>query len=181
MSQQAEFIKIAQAEVGTIEGPKENETKYGKFTKANFQPWCGSFIMWCAKQAGLKIPNVVWTPGGAAAFQGQGRWSNAATAKPAPGDICFFDFPGGKEIDHVGIVIKDNGDGTVTTVEGNTSPEKKTGSQANGGEVCIRIRGYKKNKAKKDITIVGFGHPKFKKDTPVVYASADAAKAAAKK
>ena len=33
------LVEIALAEVGTIEGPKDNETKYGAFTKANFQPW----------------------------------------------------------------------------------------------------------------------------------------------
>jgi len=77
---------------------------------------------------------VLFTPAGVAGFQGKGRWVNASTAKPEPGDICFFDFPGGREIDHVGIVVKDNADGTVTTVEGNTSPEKKKGSQSNGGK-----------------------------------------------
>jgi len=162
MGQREDFVSIAQKEVGTVEGPKNNETKYGKFTKANFQPWCGSFVMWCANEVGLKIPNCVFTPAGVAGFQGQGKWSNAATAKPKSGDIVFFDFPGGREVDHVGIVLKDNGDGTITTIEGNTSPEKKKGSQSNGGEVCIRIRGYKKNKLGKEITVVGFGSPKFK-------------------
>jgi hypothetical protein len=28
-------VEIALAEVGYVEGPKDNETKYGKFTKAN--------------------------------------------------------------------------------------------------------------------------------------------------
>ncbi len=58
------LIEVAKKEVGTIEGPKDNETKYGKFTKANFQPWCGSFVMWCANQAGVKVPNTVYTPAG---------------------------------------------------------------------------------------------------------------------
>jgi hypothetical protein len=59
----------------------------------------------------------------------------------------------------------DNGDGTVTTIEGNTSPEKKpTGSQANGGEVAERIRAYKaNNKRKLGVYIVGFGRPKWSK------------------
>ena len=43
----ARLIEVATAELGTIEGPKDNETKYGAYTKANFQPWCGSFINWC--------------------------------------------------------------------------------------------------------------------------------------
>ena len=163
MSQKEKFLEVAKAELGTIE-EGNNHTKYGKFTKHDGQPWCGSFVMWCAAQVSLKIPNCVWTPGGVSGFQGIGRWSNAATSKPKPGDIVFFDFiEGGAPVEHVGIVIKDNGDGTVTTIEGNTSPEKKAkGSQANGGEVCERIRGYKTNKAGKAVTIVGFGSPKFK-------------------
>ena len=166
MSKQDDFIIAARAEIGTVEGPRTNETKYGKFTKHDLQPWCGSFVMWCANQAKIKIPNVVWTPGGAEAFKGIGAWSNAETASPQPGDIVFFDFvKGGAKIEHVGIVVKDNLDGTVTTVEGNTVPEKKTkGSQANGGEVAERIRAYKKdNKRKLTATIVGFGRPKWSK------------------
>ena len=165
MTQASKFLEIAQAEVGVAEGPKENETKYGKFTKMNFQPWCGSFVMWVAKQAKIKIPNCVYTPAGKAGFQGLGTWFNVGTEKPQPGDIVFFDFPGGDKVDHVGIILKDNGDGTVTTIEGNTSPEKKpTGSQANGGEVALRIRAYKaNNKRKLGVFIVGFGRPKWSK------------------
>lgn len=162
MATAEEFLAVAQKEKGTVEGPKDNETKYGKFTKHDFQPWCGSFVMWCANEVGLKIPNCVYTPAGVEGFKGKGAWSNAATAKPKPGDIAFFDFvEGGAPVEHVGIVIKDNGDGTVTTIEGNTSPENKKGSQANGGEVAVRVRGYKKNKPGKLVTIVGFGTPKF--------------------
>ena len=163
MSKIDDFLAIAQKEVGTIEGPKDNETKYGVFTKHNFQPWCGSFVMWCAHQAGLKIPNVVYTPAGVEGFKGIGAWSNGETASPKPGDIVFFDFvEGGAPVEHVGIVLKDNLDGTVTTIEGNTSSEKKVkGSQANGGEVAKRIRAYKKNNKRKLTSfIVGFGRPK---------------------
>ena len=165
MSQVDNFLAVAKAELGTVEGPKDNETKYGAFTKHNFQPWCGSFVMWCAAQVKVKLPNVVYTPAGVAGFQGLGSWSNAATATPKPGDIVFFDFvEGGAPVEHVGIVLKDNLDGTVTTIEGNTSPEKKKGSQANGGQVAERIRAYKKdNKRKLTPYIVGFGRPKWSK------------------
>lgn len=166
MSQVNDFLAVAKAEVGTVEGPKDNETKYGAFTKANFKPWCGSFVMWCAAQVKYKMPNVVWTPGGVAAFQGTGSWSNAETAKPQPGDIVFFDFiEGGAPVEHVGIVVQDNGDGTITTIEGNTSAEKhKGGSQANGGQVAERIRAYKtSNKRKLTNFVVGFGRPKWSK------------------
>jgi hypothetical protein len=159
----ARLIEIAKAEVGTIEGPKDNETKYGAFTKANFQPWCGSFVMWCANEAGVKVPNTVYTPGGAAAFKKAGSWIDGDVADPEPGDVAYFDFPsdGVDRISHVGIVIEDNGDGTVWCIEGNTSSNKK-GSQRNGGEVCKQLRAYKKNKKNVMISIVGFGRPKFK-------------------
>ncbi len=168
MGQRKEFIEIAKAEVGTIEGPKDNETKYGAFTKANFQPWCGSFVNWCANQVGLKIPNCVYTPGGATAFIKKNQWEKAEEAIPLPGDIVFFDFPqdGVDRISHVGIVVKDNGDGTVTCIEGNTAPDKK-GDQRNGGEVCRKVRAYKKKNGSKlrrsqVVSIVGFGKPVFK-------------------
>ena len=159
----ARLIQIAKSQVGYIEGPKDNETKYGAFTKANFQPWCGSFVMWCADQAGVKVPNTVYTPGGAAAFKKSGRWIDVDVADPEPGDIAYFDFPGDgvDRISHVGIVVEDNEDGTVWCIEGNTSSSKK-GSQRNGGEACRQLRAFKKNKKNVQISIVGFGRPKFK-------------------
>jgi hypothetical protein len=159
----AKLIEVAKAEIGTVEGPKDNETKYGAFTKANFLPWCGSFVMWCADQAGVKVPNTVSTPAGAAAFKKSGKWIDGDIADPEPGDIVYFDFPsdGVDRISHVGIVIADNEDGTVWCIEGNTSGDSK-GSQRNGGEVCKKLRAYKKNKKNVQISIVGFGRPKFK-------------------
>jgi hypothetical protein len=162
----AKLVEIATAEIGTVEGPKDNETKYGKFTKADFQPWCGSFVNWCANEAGVKIPNTVYTPGGAQAFKKANSWIDGDLADPEPGDIAYFDFPsdGVDRISHVGIVAVDNGDGTVWCVEGNTSGDPK-GSQRNGGEVCKKLRAYKKNKKGILVSIVGFGRPKFGKSS----------------
>jgi hypothetical protein len=168
MGQRLDFIKVAEGELGVIEGPKENETKYGAFTKANFLPWCGSFVNWCANEVGLKIPNCVSTVAGATAFMKKGQWEKAEEAIPLPGDVVFFDFPndGVDRISHVGIVVKDNGDGTVTCIEGNTAPDKK-GDQRNGGQVCLKVRAYKKKNGSKfrksqAVTVVGFGKPVFK-------------------
>jgi len=79
----------------------------------------------------------------------------------------FFDFvKGGADVEHVGIVLKDNGDGTVTTIEGNTAGDKKKSkSEANGGEVAVKTRAYKaKNKRGLLPFVVGFGRPAFKAD-----------------
>jgi hypothetical protein len=168
MGQRLDFIKVAEGELGVIEGPKDNETKYGAFTKANFLPWCGSFVNWCANEVGLKIPNCVSTVAGATAFMKKNQWEKAEEAIPLPGDVVFFDFPndGVDRISHVGIVVKDNGDGTVTCIEGNTAPDKK-GDQRNGGQVCLKVRAYKKKNGSKFrksqvVTVVGFGKPFFK-------------------
>jgi hypothetical protein len=163
MTQAADFVAKARSQQGVVEGPKNNETIYGKFTSHDLQPWCGSFVMWCAAQIGFKaMPNCVYTPAGVTIFQGQGRWYNHETATPQTGDIAFFSFDG-KGTEHVGIVIKDNGDGTVTTIEGNTSPDSKpAGSQANGGEVCLKTRAYRSaNKRGMPVFVVGFGRPKW--------------------
>ena len=34
----ARMVEVALAEEGYVEGPKDNETKYGAFTKTNFLP-----------------------------------------------------------------------------------------------------------------------------------------------
>jgi hypothetical protein len=172
----ARLIQVAKSQVGYIEGPKDNETKYGAYTKANFQPWCGSFVNWCANEAGVKIPNTVYTPGGAAAFKKSGAWIDGDIADPEPGDIAYFDFPsdGVDRISHVGIVIEDNEDGTVWCIEGNTS-SKKSGSQRNGGEACKQLRAFKKNKAGVQVSIVGFGRPKFKSGAAKPVSSNDGA------
>ena len=81
------LIQVALAEVGTAE-TGNNETKYGKFMKADKLPWCGSFLNWCADQAGVKVPNVVSTRAGAEAFQKRKQWHTT----PKIGDFVFFDF-----------------------------------------------------------------------------------------
>lgn len=169
MSQLDLFIQTAWKEVGFVEGPKENETKYGKEMGANYLPWCGSFVMWCAKKAGVVMPNVILTSAGAKSFQARKRWQDAATATPEVGDIAFFDFPGDgvERISHVGIVVGVQAkSGTVHTIEGNTSGDSK-GDQRNGGMVAFKTRTYKKTKRLKlkrsePVSIVGFGKPKFK-------------------
>jgi hypothetical protein len=161
MGQRADLIKVIQAEVGTKESPaNSNKVKYNH---NNGQYWCGYFVDWCAAQVKLKMPSCVYTPSGVEGFKGKGLFANPETSKPMPGWVAFMNFPGGDKVDHVGWVIKDNGDGTVTTIEGNTTADGAKGSQSNGGEVCTKIRAYRaNNKRKMAVTIIGFGTPKFK-------------------
>jgi hypothetical protein len=143
----AAVIAVALAEVGTIE-QGDNLTKYGEYTGANGLPWCGSFVNWCANEAGVKIPNMVSTAAGAQKMKDQLRWQ----LTPKLGDLCFMDFPhdGVDRISHIGIVVK-VGKTSVLCVEGNTSGN---GDQRNGGMVMTKQRFLGKE-------IVGFARPKY--------------------
>ena len=147
----ARLIEVAAAEVGTIE-EGDNLTKYGKFTKADGLPWCGSFVNWCAAQAGVKLHSVVGTAVGAHKFKEMQRWSTM----PQLGYLAFMDFPhdGVDRISHIGIVVGLIDTKTCLTIEGNTSG---TGDQRNGGMVMVKVRSYGEGKE-----IVGFGIPKLR-------------------
>ena len=160
------IIEVAKKEIGTIEGPKDNETKYGAWTKVNFQPWCQSFVSWCAFTSGLdakKYPKTASTVAAADWFKKNDRWADARNDDPSPGDWIYFDFPddGVNRISHVGICIKNNGNGTIQVIEGNTSGTSK-GDQRNGGMCVEKTRAYvKDNKLKLMNAVVGWGRPVY--------------------
>jgi len=162
----ARIIEVAKAEVGTIEGPKDNETKYGKWTGANFLPWCQSFVSWCAFTAGLDpktYPKSAATIAASDWFKKNNRWADARNDEPTAGDWIYFDFPddGVNRISHVGLCIKNNGNGTIQVIEGNTSGTAK-GDQRNGGMCVEKTRAYvKDNKLKLMNPVVGWGRPVY--------------------
>jgi peptidoglycan hydrolase-like protein with peptidoglycan-binding domain len=159
------IIEVAKKEVGTIEGPKDNETKYGAWMKVNFQPWCQSFVSWTAFTSGLdpkKYPKTASTVAAADWFKKNNRWADARNDDPTPGDWIYFDFPddGVNRISHVGLCIKNNGDGTIQVIEGNTSGTAK-GDQRNGGMCVEKTRAYVKNKKGLLNAVVGWGRPVY--------------------
>jgi uncharacterized protein (TIGR02594 family) len=143
------LIEVALAEVGTAE-TGNNETKYGKHMKADKLPWCGSFLNWCADQAGIDVPNVVSTRAGADAFKKIKRWYET----PKIGDFVFFDFVIDDKtiINHVGLVIRVS-DKQIVTIEGNTSGG---GDQRNGGEVMVKSRTLGARSF-----VIGYGRPTY--------------------
>jgi hypothetical protein len=143
------LIQVALAEVGTIE-TGNNETKYGKHMKADKLPWCGSFLNWCADQAGVKVPNVVSTRAGAEAFRKRKQWHTT----PKIGDFVFFDFiiDDKETINHIGLVIRCS-EKQIVTIEGNTSGG---GDQRNGGEVMVKSRTLGARSF-----VVGYGRPAY--------------------
>jgi len=107
--------------------------------------WCGAFVYWCFKQAGVAIP-VAFSTGYTAAYcPGWEAWAKAkgyllpANATPRRGDIVLFNWDGDSYADHIGIVIGYYGGSVIATAEGNTS-NTVSGSQTNGNSTAIKER-----------------------------------------
>jgi hypothetical protein len=112
-------------------GINEADGSYRKYGQPSH--WCGAFAEWCVKQAtGGKVPwageNFHYVPNITNWAQKNGVYEsyNAATAPQSikPGDMVIFRI-NGKESAHVGIVTRVNPDGSIETVEGNTSDQCK--------------------------------------------------------
>ena len=78
-------------------------------------PWCAYFVSWCAAQAGAPIGDGGTGLGSVEAVTAWAQRTGRFTTEPAPGELILF---GGR---HIGIVESVNADGTLTTIEGNTS------------------------------------------------------------
>jgi hypothetical protein len=154
-----QVVDLARQHIGYVEGPRNNETKFGAWSGYNFQPWCGSFINWLFHSTGTHgEPSVVWTPGGANSYKSKGRLLPRNSGDVRPGDVVFFDWGGSQNtgaIDHVGLVEAVLPDGRIQTIEGNTSSTDR-GSQSNGGGVWRRVRPRG--------VIAGFGRPNYAAD-----------------
>lgn len=44
-------LKIAQEEIGYVEGPLSNQSKYGKWFSNRRSAWCAEFLTWCVNEA----------------------------------------------------------------------------------------------------------------------------------
>lgn len=148
----ADVLAMARSQLGMREQPAgSNRTPYGAAYGGDGEPWCAKFVWWVFRQslASQLIPKAAFTPTFAQWFKDHGRWGE----KPRPGAVVFFDFPGDKvhRISHVALVEAVNGDGSITTIEGNTCSGRK-GSQRDGDGVWRRTR---------RVGIVGYGYPAY--------------------
>lgn len=122
-----DIVGVALTQVGYQEG-SDNYTKYGEWYGQPNSPWCGMFVSWCAKEAG--IPTSVLKRTGIANPSSFGlSYKSGSDYTPQKGDLFFK-----KSFSHVGIVYYTEG-AYFYTIEGNTS----TSSNA-GDSVMIRKR-----------------------------------------
>lgn len=152
-----QVLKEAANHLGYKESPaNSNNNKFGQWYGMNYQPWCAMFVSYCLYVKGLPLKittpkGFAYCPFGIKWFKDQCLWH---TSSPKPGDVIFFDWKNEQGVrdgvsDHVGFVEKVNADGSITTIEGNTS----VGNNSNGGQVMRRTR--------QGADIVGYGRPPY--------------------
>ncbi|GGL57474.1 CHAP domain-containing protein [Planomonospora parontospora] len=158
------LLKVAEKQIGITENTVGGGTKFHSWYMASQRaqetlardggvmenyanaPWCAMFISWVGEQAGLRsvIGADAYAIAWAGWFQDRHRWGHLAK----PGALVYFDLDsdddrGIYKIDHMGLVERDNEDGTITTIEGNTDK----------GKVERRIRPTS--------DVVGYGYPRY--------------------
>lgn len=122
-----QIVEVALGEYGTVGGDKYRQWYTGY---ADGQPWCATFISWCAEQCGLieqgVIPKFQGCNWGVSWFIEKGLFHyspyyGGGGYTPKTGDIIFYSKSHIKyDSSHVGIVQYVE-DGHVITIEGNTS------------------------------------------------------------
>lgn len=107
---------------------KYNKWFYGYDVSGDCYDWCAVFVCWvfaACNATKLIYQNTASCGDLAYNFYRRGRW---VWDNFKPGDIVFMNWdggsssviPGSKSLDHVGIIVCKNSDGSYTTIEGNT-------------------------------------------------------------
>ena len=140
-----DVIRIAQGEVGyqarNYRRCKYNEWYYGADVSGEEYHWCVVFLEWVFDQAGAR--DLLYENTAGAEFFGLGFYKRGRLLKSGfkVGDLLLLHWkdgesdyvPGFPKLNHCGIIIAVNDDGSYTTIEGNT------GDNPNG-EVVIKRR-----------------------------------------
>lgn len=159
-----QMLNEARSQVGYREG-KNNDNKYGIWYGMNHQPYCAIALTWCA----ARVPGMLTIMGGRWSFCPS--WANwfrlrgqFYTSNGQRGDIVFFDWSGQKRRGHEAhVAVAEKFEGNyVYTIEFNTVGG--AGNQSDGGGVYKRKRHIS--------TIVGYGRPKYTRETNVQPVSA---------
>src|SRR4051794_8373430 len=120
-------LQLAQAEVGQAEQPpgSNDSPRIAEYRAATagsgVGPWCAYFVSWAAQNAGAPLGEAGQGFGSVGALaswaQRTGRWTPAAAAgtPPQAGDLIVWG------AQHTGIVESVDPDGTIHTIEGNSS------------------------------------------------------------
>jgi hypothetical protein len=134
-------VGIAQREVGQREEPpgSNNSARIAQYRSAvpggGVGPWCAYFASWVAKQNGTPLGD---NGQGFARVDDVWSWAErsgravpgGAGVKPSPGDLIIWD-------EHMGVVEAVNPDGSIRTIEGNSSDAVTRRTHPAGGDGAI--------------------------------------------
>ena len=135
------IVNLVSREVGVAEQPpgSNDSPRIAQFRQATagsgVGPWCAYFTSWAAREAGVPLGDN---------GQGFGRvddvyaWAqkagkavpNAPGVTPQPGDLIVWD-------EHIGVVESVSTDGTINTIEGNSSDQVSKRSYPPGSRPAI--------------------------------------------
>jgi Repeat of unknown function (DUF346)/CHAP domain len=87
--------------------------------------WCSDFSRWVWRNVGADVDGLTAAAG---TFYCYGEANDTLSNTPHVGDAVVFNYQGGCWADHVALVTKVNGNGTIETISGNWNG--KSGSQA---------------------------------------------------
>jgi len=117
-------VAAASGEVGQVEQPpgSNDSPRIAEYRTATagsgVGPWCAYFVSWAAKQAGTPVGEAGQGFGSVDALyawaQRTGRATPASAGPPQPGQLIVWD-------EHIGIVESVEADGSIKTIEGNSS------------------------------------------------------------
>jgi hypothetical protein len=118
------ILNAARGEIGVTESPpgSNNSPRIAQYRQATAGspgpgPWCAYFVSWAARQAGAPIGDNGSGYGAVDAVRAWGQRTGRAfpnTQTPKPGDLILFN-------QHIGLVESVDPNGTVHTIEGNSS------------------------------------------------------------
>ena len=84
------IVSAAQAEMITNGGANPRKNKYNGYDD---HPWCGDFVNWCAKSAGINAPSQTSVEMGVKGMQNFGLYHDVGDGyTPKPGDFVYFDW-----------------------------------------------------------------------------------------
>jgi hypothetical protein len=141
----ARALAAAQAEVGVAEQPpgSNDSPRIAEFRQATagsgVGPWCAYFVSWAAAQAGAPIGEQGQGMGATIAVEEWGKRTGRALPPgqpPQPGDLIVW---GSR---HIGIVESVGPDGSINTIEGNSSDSvarRSYGPDGGGATSYVRL------------------------------------------
>jgi len=141
------IVALVSGEVGQAESPpgSNDSPRIGQYRQATAgamagAPWCAYFTSWAAREAGVPLGDTGQGFGAVASVwdwaQRSGKAVPAGSGAPQPGDLIVW---GGR---HIGVVEAVGADGSIQTIEGNSSnavSRRSYGPDAGGATGYVRL------------------------------------------